>query len=104
MLNEQLESMTDNQLNALRSSLESEILSKKEDLRSVVALINDRLRKQQIIARYGAAGEVILQTMGVEEFLQRRAKLIAEGKLKEKGIVASVEPIETQLQIKPLKQ
>lgn len=65
--------------------------------------IKDRLAREQIATRYGAAGVMLLEFMTPQEFTAKRAQLVAEGKIKELTTVVKTNSAETTVGIEPIK-
>lgn len=86
-----LQELTDEQINALRTDLGHQIVTLREQIRDVTAEHNLRLRKQQIKARYGAAGAALLDVLPLDQAVAKIEAMRAAGTLQEHGRVIKVD-------------
>lgn len=82
-VNGYISNLTDSELEVERLRLEKLILETKLQLKSLVEEAKKRHHISQIKIRYGVAGEMLLEVLGVEGFLSKREELIKSGKIKE---------------------
>lgn len=98
-----LQELTDEQLEALRTDLGNQIDELRVRIRLVADEHNLRLRKQQIKNRYGAAGAALLDVLPLPEAVKKIEEMRVAGTLQEHsrvipvtgkaGVVVDVKPL-----------
>lgn len=77
--------LTDEELQAERTLLEQAIQAGRASLRALAEEAGRRHRINQIKVRYGDAGVVLLETLGVDGFHAKLAELIKAGKIQDRS-------------------
>ncbi len=88
------------ELQNMRSTIENQRAELLQAQRALSDEIKDRLAREQIAARYGAAGTMLLEFITPQQFIERREQLIAEGKIKELTPVVRTKSAETTVTVK----